>query len=202
MLAPAEATANAIALPAPPAPTRSTDLFGRMVAFPLHPKNAADAIRYRADPASIRFAADDVERADLTSGRIQLVDKCEHPLLMRHSDQHAGQIAHRSCTADEGRQVICLDPERNASRVGYAVRQTAGSTIVATSPRSAGRLPTHRVAFCPDMWFHCGLMSNVKRRSIRAHSKRRTAPKCTLHATSNLRCAHAVITPSRRPAAA
>src|ERR1700688_416850 len=42
-------------------------LIRRVVAFPLHPKNATNAIKYRADPTSIRLATDDVERADLTS---------------------------------------------------------------------------------------------------------------------------------------
>ncbi|KPD17853.1 hypothetical protein ADM96_16255 [Burkholderia sp. ST111] len=54
----------------------------------------------------------------MTSSRIQLVDKREHPLLMRHCDEHPGEIAHRSCTGDEGRQVIWFDPERNANCVG------------------------------------------------------------------------------------
>ena len=50
-----------------------------MVAFPLHPKNATDAIEYRADPTSICLAADDVERADLASSRMKFVDEFQHP---------------------------------------------------------------------------------------------------------------------------
>jgi hypothetical protein len=92
-------------------------LIRRMVAFPLHSKNAADAIEYCADPATVWFAADDVERADLTSGRMQFVDKFQHPLFVRHGDEQAGEVAHRSCTGNKGGQVLRLHPEGNTSGV-------------------------------------------------------------------------------------
>ena len=79
----------------------------RVIAFPLHPQHATNAIEHGTDPASIVVAADHIERADLTSSRMQLVDEGQHPLLVRHRDQHAGEISRRPCPGDEGGQVIC-----------------------------------------------------------------------------------------------
>ena len=90
---------------------------GRVITFPLHSEHATEAIEHGTDPASIAMATDDVECADLTSSWMKLVDKSQHPLLMRHRDQYAGQISHRPCTGHECGQVIRLDSKWNANRV-------------------------------------------------------------------------------------
>ena len=68
--APADATANAIALPAPPGADEKNGFVRRVITFPLHSEHATEAIEHGADPASIVIATDDVECADLTSSRI------------------------------------------------------------------------------------------------------------------------------------
>src|SRR6185503_2395706 len=89
----------------------------RVIAFPLHPEDAAEAIEDGANPASIVMAADYVERAHLSSRRMQLIDTSHHPLLVWHRHEHAGEIFHHSCTGDECGQVIRFDLERDANRV-------------------------------------------------------------------------------------
>src|SRR6266568_7460555 len=54
----------------------------RVITFPLHPEDAAEAIEDGTDPASIVIATDYVERAHLASSRMQVVDKGHHPLLV------------------------------------------------------------------------------------------------------------------------
>ncbi|KQX22990.1 hypothetical protein ASD05_11605 [Variovorax sp. Root434] len=88
-----------------------------MVTLPLHAKHTTEPVEYGTDPAPILIATDDVECADLPGRRIQFVDKGQHPLLMRHRDQHAGEIPQRSCAGDEGREVIVFDHKRDAYRV-------------------------------------------------------------------------------------
>ena len=51
---------------------------------------------------------------------MQLVYEGQHPLLVRHRDQNAGEISSRPCPGDEGGQVICLHLERDANGV-YAL---------------------------------------------------------------------------------
>jgi hypothetical protein len=88
--------------------------------FPLHAKHAAGAIEHGTNPAAIVITTDDVERTNLASCRVQLVDKGKHLLLMRHRDQQAGKISHGSCACNERGQIGCLYPERDADSV-YAV---------------------------------------------------------------------------------
>jgi hypothetical protein len=89
----------------------------RVIAFPLHPKDAAEAIEDGTDPASTVITTDHVERAHLPSSRMQVVDEGHHPLLVWHRHEHAGEIFDRSCTGDECGQVIRFDLERDANRV-------------------------------------------------------------------------------------
>jgi len=89
----------------------------RVMTFPLHPEHATQAIEHGTHPASIVVAADDVDRADLMGGRMQFVDEVQHPLFMRHRDQHAGQVPRRTGTRNERRQVIRFDHEWDAGRV-------------------------------------------------------------------------------------
>lgn len=88
-----------------------------MVAFPLHAKNTAEAIEYGADPTSVCLATNDVDCTDLTRSRMKFVDNIQHPLLMRHGDQDAGEIVQRSGTLHERGQIIGLDLQWNTNRV-------------------------------------------------------------------------------------
>ena len=88
-----------------------------VVAFPLHSKHATQAIEHGADPAPVVTAANDVERANLAGRRVLFVDKVQHPLLMRHRDEQAGEISHRARTRDECVHFLRLDHKRDANRV-------------------------------------------------------------------------------------
>ena len=57
----------------------------RVITFPLHAEHATEAIERGPDPPTILGATNDIDCADLTSRRMQFVDKRQHALLMRHA---------------------------------------------------------------------------------------------------------------------
>ena len=85
--------------------------------FPLHSEDATDTVEHGTDPATIVIAANHIQGADLASGRVELVDEREHPLLMRHRDQNAREISRRPRPSDESQQVVCLHEARDANGV-------------------------------------------------------------------------------------